>query len=341
MLTFLAPSPSFHSSRLSYPSLTSPPRRPRLPHASRHRVISCTSSTDPYSSTFPQDFIVDEPVSDDEYVVIDGKDISLLVEELQRSGGDQFDPYDHADEGRSPYDDFLNLAEKRADEWNDRTPSSQAVEDMTRTNKPKSNLGPMVYFQDDHVQYMPQWLADMYKEGGHTKFEENAEKTSSISGQTRLRDILERKPAVVGDELVGIDGIVDCTVADVAHDYAVPVEFVVDALLHFGVQLPLEVGQSVRDCMTTEEIERLLRLLQSFDAKDLADRYSDRSVREMAETYEMDVARVMEVCDKEGLYLCLGEDTRLSVVKEDRVLDILLKGTHGGQAYPSALEGLE
>lgn len=340
MLTFLSPSTFFRLLRLPCPSLTSPPRRPRCLHASRYQLTSCTSSPDPYSSTFPQDSFADEPVSDDDYVVIDGKDISLLIEELQRSGGDQFDPYGQAGEDHAPYDDFLDLAEKRADEQNGRIPS-QTVEHAAHTNKSNSNSGPMVYFQDDHLQYMPQWLADVYKGGNHTEFEEIANKLSNVSGRRRLRDIVERKQAAVGDELVGIDGIVDCTVADVAEDYAVPVEFVVDALLHFGVQLPVELSQSVRDCMTTEEITRLLQLLQSFDAKDLAERYSDRCVREVAETYDLEVGRVIEVCDKEGLYLCLGEETRLSVVKEDRVLDVLLKGKQIGQPYPSALEGLE
>lgn len=348
----------------SLPSLTSPtmltfilvsnifrlplsPYTPLIPFRCRSRrlvtsplsLISCAFSQNVDPPTLSTDPFFDDLVSDDQHIVLDSKDVASLVEELQRTGGDQFDPYSDAEEDLPFSEDLLTLAEKRAYQRNSRT-SSDAVQGVNGTNNFARAGTPTEYFQDDHVQYMPQWLADMYREGSHIEFEEIASRTGTVPGQKRLQDIVERKRSVVADEQVGMDGIVDCTVADVAEDYAVPIEFVVDAMLHFGVQIPLEIEQSVRDCMTTEEIERLLRLLQSFDAIDLADRYSDRSLKEVAEVYDLEMSKIFEVCENEGLYLCLGESTRLSVVKEDRILDIILKDAPMGQPYPSALEGL-
>lgn len=289
---------------------------------------------------------MEDLVSDDQYVVLDGSDVSRLVEELQNQGDDQLGLYEDDSDGTNPiFETFLNFAERRSDEWNGRVENSDFAADAPVASavvdkEQLEDLPPMKYFQDEHVEYMPSWLAEAYSSGEHVVFEQDADTADSQGRTKRLQDIVERKRGV-GSQQVGVDGIVDCTVADVAEDYGLPVEFVVDALLHFGIDRPIMLQQSVRDCMTTEEIHRLVKLVGSFDAQDLADRYSDRSVREVAGDYDLHVKTLMDVCEKEGFYLCCKEDTRLSVVKEDRVLDILLKDAAYGQEYPSPLEGLE
>lgn len=311
-----------------------------------------------------QDLLYDDMVSDDEYVVIDGKDIAKLVKELQQTGGDQLGEVqsDSLGDDDSLSHDFLTLAEKRSDEWSGRTVSQDEEEssdqggkelekDQVQTGDFKKQGGDseesagMDYFVDEHVQYMPSWVADAYKSGGHHDLEEASMRIAPTSAGQRLHDIVARKKVVglegLKDANVKGDGIVDCTVENVSEDYSVPVEFVIDALIHYGVPVPIRGGQSIRDSMTTEEIERLLHLITSFDAIDLSDRYSDRTIEELAENYDISADQILDVCQEEALYLCSGEQTRLSIVREDRVLDIILKGGAKGKPYPSLLEGLE
>lgn len=330
---------------LSTKNFTTPVKRRRAPRACASPLHEDERGAATHHVTF------DDMVSDDEYVVLDGKDIAKLVEELQRNGRDQLGiDSEDGDEGLS--EDFLTLAEKRSDEWNGRSPqqtiqsdegtTSNEVSPMEKEDE-KRKVG-MDYFVDDHVEYMPSWAADAYWSGEHHELEEASKRIESIAGEKRLHDIVARKKAVSGDRgylKVGTDGIVDCTVQDVAEDYSVPTEFVVDAMIHYGVSLPIRADQSIRDSMTTEEIERLLHLITSFDAVDLSDRYSDRTIAEMADDYDLSAQTILEICQKEGLYVFSGESTRLSVVREDRVLDIILKGAATGQSYPSLLEGLE
>eukprot|EP00177_Eucheuma_denticulatum_P001305 GFKZ01002367.1.p1 GENE.GFKZ01002367.1~~GFKZ01002367.1.p1 ORF type:complete len:344 (+),score=51.33 GFKZ01002367.1:164-1195(+) len=311
------------------------------PRRSCHRPSACALPRHPAPDVPTEDL-----VTDDQYVVLDGSDVSRLIEELQNQGDDQLGSYGDDSESASPVlETFLNFAERRSDEWEGRPPSSDfaaeaPVASAVVDKEQLENLPPMKYFQDEHVEYMPSWLAEAYSTGEYTAFEEEADSADSQGRTKRLQDIVERKRGV-GNEFVGVDGIVDCTVADVAEDYGLPVEFVVDALLHIGVERPIMLQQSVRDCMTTEEIHRLVKLVGSFDAPDLADRYSDRSIREVAEDYDLHVQTLMDVCEKEGFFLCSKEETRLSLLKEDRILDILLRDAPYGQEYPSPLEGLE
>lgn len=302
------------------------------------------------SGAAKQEVLFDDMVSDDDYVVVDGKDVAKLVEELQRTGRDQIDTSGDdqvQEEGLS--EDFLTLAEKRSDEWNGRAAAENVAkedteEKETTKSKAEQQVG-MQYFQDDHVQFMPTWAAEAYRSGEHSDLEEAAMRITPLTGGQRLHDIVARKKVSgVGplkDVQVSGDGIVDCMVQDVAKDYSVPVEFVVDAMLHYGVPVPIRPDQSIRDSMTTEEIEQLLKLITSFDAQDLADRYSDRTINELAENYDLSVERILDVCQKEALYTCSGERTRLSVVREDRLLDIILKDAALGQPYPALLQGLE
>lgn len=301
-----------------------------------------------------KDILYDDMVSDEDYVVLDGKDIAMLVEELQQTGRDQIgtSSEDDVEEEEGLSEDFLTLAEKRSDEWNGRASAEDGAEEeqngsetsATDQGPPKRQVG-MDYFTDDHVKYMPSWAAEAYQSGEHRDLEEAALRIDAVTGGQRLHDIVARKKVIgvkgLKDASVGGDGIVDCNVQDVAEDYSIPVEFVVDAMTHYGVPVPIRADQSIRDSMTTEEIERLLKLITSFDAVDLSDRYSDRTISELAEDYDVSVEQILDFCQKEGLFVFSDEKTRLSVVREDRVLDVILKGGARGQPYPSLLQGLE
>lgn len=321
----------------------------------------------------------DELVSDETHVVVDGAEIAHLIDELRLSGRDSMGGLDDESELGELDGRLLNLAERRADERDGRAESvgvkndykqfarlndgdgsggTQAVslleerlkKESEQNGESETGEGVMRYFADENVSLMPSWAREMYTHNTHKELEDGAQRLVPDTSRRRLHDILASGPRSIGENEDDMGpsgrggaagGLVDCHVRDVADDYHVPEELVVDAMVSFGVGLPISSGQSVRDSMTTDEIERLLKLISSFDAADLADRYSDRTIEEVAEDYDLDASDILKVCEKEGLYVHAGAETKLSVVREDRVLDILLKGAPFGQPYPPLLDGLE
>ncbi|PXF46618.1 hypothetical protein BWQ96_03607 [Gracilariopsis chorda] len=331
MQTFIPP---FYAAKVpgAYRSRASNPIQPKKVFTKRRRPLVAVASPD--DVTHAPDVHYDDFVSDDTHVVLDSTQISSVLEKLKSDGRDlQLDA--------DWEEDFLSLAETTSDELGDG--KEKAAEETAGTKEDQvpvgqTKKGTMHYFCEENLPYMPSWARQMYLDGAHDELENAAQK---FPNQQRLHDIVTRKKAVDPSQLVLGDGMIDCTVGDVADDYFIPVEFVVDAMLAYGVPTPITTATSIRNNMTTDEIERLLKLVTSFDALDLADRYSDKSLVELAEDYEVDVRQIVTVCEKEGLYLCSGEHTRLSLVRENRVLDIMFKGAEMGQPYPPLLQGLE
>lgn len=174
---------------------------------------------------------------------------------------------------------------------------------------------------------------------------ENITDDVAAPGASPALDGDDQPPASFGVGTIAEDwegeGILDCTVEDVAVDYNIPVELVVDIMWTYGVALPIKPSHGIRDSMTTDEIAQLLELITSFDCMDLSDRYSDHTLTELAEEYDTDVKLLVDACQAEGIYLALGKNTRLQLSREDRVLDIARgRATAGGFDYPPLLHGL-
>lgn len=243
-------------------------------------------------------------------------------------------------------DERYARSSKPKDEASSQTPESKPIdrnEGTERNHSESRKLGVMEYFTDENAMYMPSWARDIYNAKKHDELQEGADQLVPNASTRRLHDIVERRQASEA-ESVNVthgDGVIDCSVGDVASDYHVPVEFVVDALIAFGVPTPINSSTSVRDSMTSDEVSRLLRLVSTHDPVTLSIRYSDKCIEEVADDYDIPVEDFMAVCEKEGLYLFDDEKTHLSVIREDRVLDILLKGEPFGRPYPPLLDGLE
>jgi hypothetical protein len=352
------------------------------------------------TESFP-DMLYDELVSDEDYVVIEGKDVGLLIEELRANGQD-----DLGASGDAVTDGILSAAERVAmnremlETAHGGGASSVDVgsQDLPATSvEPRESPGvfgsraagaasaegesTMQYFTDKNMSFMPSWARTAFLDGKHEELEVGASRIGLGRGTGRLEailvaskandlaDIRRRVAPLVGDiqggasemvrgrgdtgrlsaaEEVGIDpedwkgaGILDCSVSDVADDYNVPVELVADIMLVYGVQLPIKPYDDIRDRLTMEEIERMLELITSFDAMDLSDRYSDQTITELAEDYDVDVDAIVFACEAEGVFLIFGKDTRLQLSREDRILDIARgRASPGGHEYPSLLHGL-
>lgn len=205
------------------------------------------------------------------------------------------------------------------------------------------NFEVMDYFNSENKTYMPRWAREMFENDEHVKLEEASDELSQKGGTQRLHTVVERKKAASGTDEKALsqgDGIIDCTVADVADDYHVPVEFVIDIMISFGAQLPIKPAHSIRDSLSRDEIDRLLKIFLTYDSTDLSERYSDRTISELADDYDVNSEKILHICEREGLFVHAGADTHLSVVREDRVLSILLDQESYGKPYPPLLEGL-
>lgn len=366
------------------------------------------------------DMLYDELVSDDDYVVIDGKDVGLLIEELRANGLDDIgSSNDHAE------DDLLSAAERVAESrcesnapaiasgkiWDSedivsefRVPPEPDPEDDEKDHGQARRVSrgspgvlgeggehSMRYFTDDNLPLMPSWARAAFLDGSHQELESGSSRIGQGRGTGRLEAVVsalkandisdlrhtafEGEPERVdskraaqvqyerGDpkefaadgsarvsaaDAVEVDeeewigaGILDCSVADVAIDYNIPVEMVSDIMLVYGVKLPIRPYDEIRERLTTEEIERMLELITSFDAMDLSDRYSDHTIADLAEDYDVEVDAILHACELEGVFLVSGQDTRLQLSREDRILDIARgRASSGGHEYPSLLHGL-
>ncbi len=295
-------------------------------------LVRMGTNSDVGSDTLKIGTIVDELKSDNEYVVVDGKDVESLIKEMQLSGDDALLAFEEEQER------FLQLAEEKtgicssAPETSTSTPGDSSVPEQV-----------MEYFTDDNMLHMPKWAREAYEKGDHIELEKGSWNVIPAKGPRRLHAIVEAgnngafREGLSGS---GDSGIFDYTVTDVASDYGIPVELVVDILIEFGVKTPVSLDASIQDKLMNKEIESMLHLITSFDAQDLSDRYSDRSLLELAEDYDMDVELIEELCEDEGIYLACDEHTRLQLSREDRVLDILLNDGARRKPYPSLLEGL-
>lgn len=367
------------------------------------------------------DMLYDELVSDDDYVVIDGKDVGLLIEELRANGLDDIgSSSDHVGDkmlsaaervaearsdsnapstasGKIPHDPEDIVSEFRVPpkpESEDDGEDSDQVKRVTRDSPGVLGEGgeqTMQYFTDENLPLMPSWARAAFLDGSHQELQKGSSRIGQGRGTGRLeaivsagkvRDISDLKQttlvgeaekvepkgaAQVQDErdvqeefaadgsvrvpaadAVEVDeeewigaGILDCSVADVAIDYNIPLEMVSDIMLVYGVKLPIKPYDDIRERLTMEEIERMLELITSFDAMDLSDRYSDHTIADLGEEYEVDVAAMLHACELEGVFLISGQDTRLQLSREDRILDIARgRASAGGHEYPSLLHGL-
>lgn len=273
----------------------------------RQPFRACVASQD----SMHDDDSLSDFVSDTTHVVLDSRDIPDVLKRLQTSERDP-DFF---------LDDFLQHAEHHADG----TSPATSPDTSTSSESSKSESQVIDYFHPDFLPYLPRWAQDAFDADDTLSLSS----TESLPHRRRLEDIAAQ-PA----------GIADCLLSDVAVDYSVPIEFIVDAVLALGADHSIAVDDSVKQSLNDKQIADLLRLLSTFDAVDLAERYSDRSVKEMVDDYDLHLDSVMRICEAEGFHMCSGPASRLSLIQEDRILDIMLKGAAMGDPYPSALEGL-
>ncbi|CAB9516035.1 expressed unknown protein [Seminavis robusta] len=148
--------------------------------------------------------------------------------------------------------------------------------------------------------------------------EEEEELIQSMGGKTSA-DTSKREPGFLGDS----------TLEEIATDYSVPVCYLADVLCMWGVPVPISVQDRLGDLATGEQAFAILEAINSLDVAALHDRYSNQSLLNLCNDWEIDITEAFEMAMKEGWSLPFGVQTVLRVEQEDELLRVL------GGYYPA------
>jgi hypothetical protein len=120
--------------------------------------------------------------------------------------------------------------------------------------------------------------------------------------------------------------VVDSVLMDIAHDYSIPVCYLGDVLVQWGVPPPIDPRNTpLKDLVTGEQAFSLLEALVSLDSTRLNERYSSDTLEDLCYEYDdmFDLAEAVDFCMKEGYNLPFGIQTCLKTEQEEQLLRVL------------------
>lgn len=115
----------------------------------------------------------------------------------------------------------------------------------------------------------------------------------------------------------------DCTLMEISHDYAVPVCYLADVLMTWGVPPPISVDSTLGDLVTGEQAFALIEALTTLDNTQINERYSYDDLITLCEDYDLDLRLVFNFCIHEGYNLPFGVRTCLRVEQEKELLRVM------------------
>jgi hypothetical protein len=116
----------------------------------------------------------------------------------------------------------------------------------------------------------------------------------------------------------------DSTLIEISHDYAVPVCYIADVLVTWGVPPPISVDTRLGDLVTGEQAFAFVEALTSLDNTQLNERYSYDDLLTLCEDYDLDLRQVFQFCIKENYNLPFGVRTCLRVEQEKELLRVMV-----------------
>ena len=114
----------------------------------------------------------------------------------------------------------------------------------------------------------------------------------------------------------------DSTLAEIAIDYSVPVCYLADVMVTWGVPIPINIDDRLGDLVTGEQAFALVEAVNSLDVGALQDRYSNSSLEQLCADWDMDMKQVFEFAMKEGWNLPFGVRTNLRMEQESELLRV-------------------
>jgi hypothetical protein len=136
--------------------------------------------------------------------------------------------------------------------------------------------------------------------------------------EEELIDLLGGKEQIATKREEGFLG--DCTLSEIAHDYSVPICYLADVLCMWGVPAPVNTHDRLGDLVTGEQCFAIVEAIYSLDIGALNDRYSNMSIVQVCDHWEIELKDAFEFAMKEGWSLPFGVQTNLRVEQEDELL---------------------
>lgn len=112
----------------------------------------------------------------------------------------------------------------------------------------------------------------------------------------------------------------DCTLAEIAMDYSVPICYLADVLCMWGVPVPINIQDRLGDLVTGEQAFALVEAVNSMDIGVLQDRYSNLNLLQLCNEFDIELKDAFEFAMKEGWSLPFGVRTNLRVEQEEELL---------------------
>lgn len=115
------------------------------------------------------------------------------------------------------------------------------------------------------------------------------------------------------------------SVAQIADDYRVPVEFIMEMMLELGIAQPIRLTDTLGARLPhaqrrAEVVEEMANRLHGVCCDDVMDWYTDESVEEMAAERDVAWEDMLAACSECGVVLTMGAATRIRVEQRERVL---------------------
>jgi hypothetical protein len=131
----------------------------------------------------------------------------------------------------------------------------------------------------------------------------------------------DRPPSPTNQREEGYLG--DCTLMEISQDYAVPICYLADVLMTWGVPPPISVDSQLGDLVTGEQAFALIEALTTLDNTQINERYSYDDLVTLCDDYDLDLRLVFNFCMKEGYNLPFGVRTCLRVEQERELLRVM------------------
>jgi hypothetical protein len=114
----------------------------------------------------------------------------------------------------------------------------------------------------------------------------------------------------------------DSTLVEIATDYSVPICYLADVMCMWGVPVPININDRLGDLVTGEQAFAIVEAVNSLDIGALQDRYSNQSILQVCDEWNIDIKDAFNFAMKEGWSLPFGVRTNLRVEQEDELLRI-------------------
>lgn len=116
----------------------------------------------------------------------------------------------------------------------------------------------------------------------------------------------------------------DSTIREISLDFQCPVCYIADVLCGWGVPPPIDIdGTPVGSLITGEQAYSLVEALNTLDMAKIWERYSDDTIMEICNDFEIDLKDAFEFSIKKKYNLPFGVRTHLRVEQEEELIEAL------------------